>query len=96
MKFAALCSLFLLGALFLGPTGSLEAKHRNYFSFNVGPMFAPAPAYVVQPYPAYVEQRTYVDAWGYPYREAVVVQPAPQVVYAQPAPISFGFGWMFR
>lgn len=83
-----------LAALFIGGT-QLEA--RSHFSFNIGPVFAP-PAYVVQPYPAYVQQRTYVDSWGYPYhREAVVVQPAPAYYPVAPQPFySFGFGWRVR
>lgn len=81
-----------LAALFVGGT-QLEA--RNYFSFNVGPVFAP-PAYVVQS-PRYVHQRTYIDTWGYPYTEAVVVQPAPVFYPVAPRPaFNFGFGWTVR
>lgn len=95
MKLTALCSVLFLAALFVvGPKFSLEAKHRNYFSLNIGPVL-PAPAYVVPTYPAYV-QRTYVDSWGYPYSEAVVVQPSPVVYYPPRPAVSFGFGWLFR
>lgn len=94
MKLAVLC--LSLAALFVGGT-QLEA--RSHFSFNVGPVFAP-PAYVVAPAPApaYIQERTYVDAWGYPYsRQAVVVQPAPVYYPVAPSPIfNFGFGWTFR
>ena len=81
-----------LAALFVGGT-QLEA--RTYVSFNVGPVFSP-PAYVVERYPHYVQQHTYVNPWGYPaYTQSVIVQPAP--VYYPVAPrASFGFGWMVR
>lgn len=84
-----------LATLFVGGT-QLEA--RTHISFNVGPVFAPPPpAYVVERYPSYVQQRTVIDPWGAPaYTEAVVVRPAP-VYYAVPRPAyGFGFGWSFR
>lgn len=93
--------LFLtLASLFVGGT-QLEA--RSYFSFNVGPVFsapAYAPGYVVERYPApaYVQQRTYVNPWGYPtYTESVVVRPAPVYRVVTPPPVfNFGFGWSSR
>ena len=106
MKLVTLFSvLALAGLMIVGPKVSLEAKHhRNSFSFSVNPVFAPAyvggynPGYVVERYPSYVQEYTYVDSWGMPYREAVYVQPSPRVYYpAYPRPaVSFGFGMMFR
>lgn len=98
MKLTALCSVLFLAALFVVGPKSLEARHhhRNYFSVNFAPVYSAPQPYLVESYP-YVAQRYCVDAWGYPCREAVVVQPAPRVVYSYPRPaVSFGFGWMFR
>lgn len=106
MKLVTLFSVLALATVMIvGPSFSLEAKHhhsrhhhsRNYFSLNVGPVVS-SPGYVVERYPTVVQQYTYVDPWGMPYREAVFVQPAPRVVYpVYPRPaVSFGVGMMFR
>jgi hypothetical protein len=104
MKLSAILCTVLFTALFIvGFRPSLEAKHHSSFSFNVGTFFPSyAPAYVVNPYPpAYVEQRVYVDPYGYPVRESVYVQPRPYyypapVAYPRPVVSGFSFGARFR
>lgn len=98
MKLSFFCTAFVLAvALIAGPKFSLEAKHRNYFSLNFGPAFAyPPPAVVVQPsYPTIVEQRYYVDPYGYPSYNTVYVQPAPRAYYVYPPRPAFYSGFSF-
>lgn len=98
-----LCSAVLATLFIVGVSPSLEAKHHNHFSFNVGtlfPSYAP-PAYVVRQYPpAYVEQHVYVDPYGYPMTESVYVYPRPyyRQAYVCPRPVvsGFSFGASFR
>ena len=99
MKLSFICTALVLALAFIvGPNLSLEAKHRNYFSFNFGgPAYAYAPPAVVVPAPAVVEQRYYVDPYGYPCYDTVYVQPRPYYVYPRPAFYSgFSFGVGFR
>jgi hypothetical protein len=104
MKLTALFSVLLLTAVFAASPKSLEARHHccggPRFALNVGSVLAtPAPRYVVESYPTYVEEHVYVDQYGYPYRERVYVQPAPRAYYVYPprptifTGLSFGFNF---
>lgn len=101
MKLKALALVVILSALFFATAHvSLEARHHNRFSINVGTAFTTvrpaAPAYVVSR-PVYVQQPVVV--YPQPVYEPVVVYPqAPVVVYPQSTPsifnsISFGWHW---
>ncbi len=100
MKLSILCSVLLLTAFFVvGPKLSLEAKHHTHFSLNFGPLIS-TPGYVVeQQYPTYVEERVYVNPYGYypyPVRERVYVQPAPRTyVYPSRPAVYTGFSLGF-
>lgn len=101
-KFVVLCTV-LFGSLFIvGSQGSLEAKHHNRFSFNIGTFFPgyAAPAYVPAYPQQYVERRVYMNPYGYPMQESVTVYPQPYypAYYAAPQPVwtGFSFGARFR
>ena len=65
-----LCALGLAALFIATPNQSLEARHHNRFSFNIGAFF-PGPAYVVPaPQPAYVEKHVYMDPYGCPMNES--------------------------
>jgi hypothetical protein len=101
MQLKALYTVLLLAGLFIiGPRFSLEAKHHNQFSFNVGPVVTNYPrTYIVERYPpAYVEQHYYS-----PYGETVTVyhQPRPIIREVRQYPqhpffSGFSFGFNFR
>lgn len=100
-SFIVLCTIAFAALFIVGHTPSLEAKHHNRFSFNIGTFFPAGPAYVAAPaYPAYVEKRVYMDPYGYPMYESMYVPPRPyyQPVYVSPAPVwtGFSFGARFR
>lgn len=100
-SFIVLCTIAFAALFIVGHTPSLEAKHHNRFSFNIGTFF-PGPAYVAAPvypaYPAYVENRVYVDPYGYPMYEQMYVAPRPYrpVYVAPPVWTGFSFGARFR
>ena len=104
MKSITIFSAFILSALFLfGPTFSLEARHHhhhrhNHFSVGFGPVISVAPRpYIIERSPAYIENRVYVDPYGYAYKERIYVEPARTCVYpSQPALFTgFSFGINF-
>ena len=101
MRLPIMCLAVLCGLGFIfGPQTVAEAKYHNHFSVNFSPIFAmPAPAYVVEPYPQYVERHVYMGPYGYPAYESVYVHPVPRVRYVYPSRpafysgFSFGFGF---
>ncbi len=109
MKFTLFYAFLFLATCFtIGHNTSLEAKHHTRFSINFHPqVHHPVTPYVVERYPAYVEERVYIQSYaqpyaqpyGYPvYQERVYVQPAPRAYYVAPqrptfySGFSFGFG----
>lgn len=102
MKLTTLCVTLALAAAFIvGPKFALEARHHHSrVSVNMGPVISCAPApVVVQQYPAYVQDRVYVDPYGYSYSERVYVEPAPRAYYVYPRPAffsGFSLGFNFR
>lgn len=97
MKYKLLCAVVMLAGL--AASLSLEAKHHNHFSFNVG-MYPSFPrTHVVERYhqPTYVVEEHYYS----PYGETVNIYPEPRppvrevYVYPARAPIFSGFSLGF-